>query len=142
MLDLGGVFGPSPSEVLSMGSCSGLTTTMGGAGDALSGGAYPRCAAALPIDEFEFGLPDDREPLDPGKEWLLLLARLLRLATAEPGCGSGLLAFGGGGGGAAAAAAAADVFDSFVFEDEDSVDLVLLSCGRCQSAFLYIEHIN
>ena len=126
VLALGGVFGPSPSEVLSIGSDSGLTTTMGGAGEALSGAEYPRCTPALPMDDDGFDRADDMDPFDPGKEWLLLLlARLLRLATAEPGCGSGLLEFGGGGGGAADDVA--DDLGSFVLEEDES-DFALLSC--------------
>ena len=62
----------------------------------------------------------------------MLLARWLRLATADEGWGSGFAELGGGGGGAAAAAAAA--LASFVFDEEDSCDLDLLSCGTSQSA--------
>ena len=64
------------------------------------------------------------EPLTDEEEWLLMLFVRWLLATA--GWGSGFVELGGGGGGAAAAAAAA--LDSLVFEEEDSVDLLLLSC--------------
>lgn len=75
----------------------------------------------------EAGREGGSEPLVAGREWLLLLlARLLRLERAELGCGSGLAEFGGGGGGAAAADAVA--LDSFVFEEVESVDLLVRSC--------------
>lgn len=123
MLALGGVTEPS-RECLSIGSeVSGLTTTMGGAG--ATGAEYCRWGTAPPSDE-EMDRPEPIEPLVDVREWLLVLDRLLRLATAETGWGRGLFEFGGGGGGAAAAAAAA--FASFDFEEEDSCDLVLLSC--------------
>jgi hypothetical protein len=141
VLALGGVLGPSPSEVLSIGSVSGLTTTMGGAGEALSGGGNPRWGTEPPKDVEEFDLPEERDPFELGREWLLvLLARLLRLVTADTGVGRGLLAFRGGGGAAAAAAAADEAFESFAFEAEGSFDLVLLSCCvGSESAFGHIE---
>lgn len=121
VLALGGVLGPSPRECLSMLSeaVSGLTTTIGGAGAALSGALYARCGTPGPSEVEEAVRAEFTEPFVDDREWLLLLlARWLRLATADDGCGRGLAEFGGGGGGAAAAAAAA--FASFVLDDEDS----------------------
>lgn len=117
----GGALGPSPREVLSIGSedASGLTTTMGGAGDALSCPLYARCGTPPPSEPEDVGRDGPNDPLVVGREWLLLLlAKWLRLTTADDGCGRGFAEFGGGGGGAAAATAAA--FDSFVFEEVDS----------------------
>lgn len=71
--------GPSkPREWRSIGrsleGASGLTTTMGGAGDARSGAEYLRSGFRGAVDETEDGgRAGGREPLVAGREWLLLL---------------------------------------------------------------------
>lgn len=86
----GGVMGSKPREclsiILSLEEASGLTTTMGGAGDARSGAAYLRSAFRGAVEPDEPGREEGRVPLVPGTAWLLLLlARWLRLARAEEG---------------------------------------------------------
>lgn len=60
VLDLGGALGPSPRDVLSIGSedASGLTTTIGGAGAALSCPLYARCGTPPP-SELEEAVRDE-----------------------------------------------------------------------------------